>query len=137
MVVPAAERDEHLGERLHLAADAVLAWLVHGHQQWHRDGLAEPASVTEATDTYRGESDALGRFLAERCLLAPAFHVFSAELFAAWGKWCAEEGEAVGSNKAFTTALVNRGFGPPTPTNRGKRWQGIGVAADDEGGDGS
>lgn len=135
VVVPADERDEHLGDRLHLDADAVLAWLVAGYREWHEHGMVEPDAVTAATDAYRGESDSLGRFLGERCLTAAGFHIRSSELFAAWSKWCTDEGVDPGSNKAFT-ALTNRGFDPPQHSRRGAVWRGIGLASDTDDGDG-
>jgi putative DNA primase/helicase len=64
--------DIAVGDKLALELDAVLAWLVQDHAGWRAKGLAPPAKVTEATDTYKSESDALGRFLEQRCLLYPA-----------------------------------------------------------------
>lgn len=133
VVVPAAERDEHLGDRLKLHTDAVLAWLVAGYRDWHEHGLGEPKAVTAATAAYRSDSDPLRRFLGERCLRATGYRIRSAELFSAWCKWCADEGEETGTNKAMTTALTNRGFDPPQHTNRGAEWQGITLQGDGDG----
>lgn len=132
VVVPAEERDEELGDRLALEADAILSWLVAGYLSWRTRGLDEPAAVTRATADYRDESDALGRFLKERCLIGPHYTVRSSELYAAWTGWCAHEGEEAGTNKALTTALQNRGFDTPKHTNRGEVWQGLGLAAEEE-----
>ncbi len=131
VVVPADERDEHLGKRLGLDADAVLAWLVAGYRDWHEHGLDEPRAVVAATDAYRSESDALGRFLDERCLVMAACTVRSSDLFHAWCKWCADEGETPGTNKAFTTVLQDRGY-ETKPTRIGAVWQGIGLATEED-----
>jgi len=56
------------------------------------------------------ESDALGRFLAERSLLASSYRIRSSELYVAWATWCDQEGEQAGSNKAFTAAMLNKGY---------------------------
>jgi putative DNA primase/helicase len=133
VVVPEDERDEHLGDRLAVELAHVLAWLVAGYQDWHARGLDEPQQVTDATDAYRAESDALTRFLDQRCLTGPHFHVRSSELFTAWCKWCANEGEDAGTQTKFSTNLVNRGF-DKRPTNIGKVWKGLGLAASDEDG---
>jgi putative DNA primase/helicase len=132
VVIPSPEQDEQLGDRLALELAGVLAWLVAGYQEWHQHGLAPPEQVTETTRAYRAASDALARFIEQRCLTGPHFHVRSAELFAAWVKWCAAEGEDAGTQTAFSTALVNRGF-DKRPTSIGKVWGGLGLAADDEG----
>lgn len=131
VVVPEDERDEELPARLTLEADAVLAWLVRGHYDWRSHGLDQPEQVTQATASYRAESDALGRFLAERCLLAAGFHTRSSELYAEWQRWCAAEGEEAGTNKAFTTALQNKGYDTER-TKTGMVWRGIGLAAEED-----
>lgn len=131
VVIPGPERDEHLGERLAGELEAVLAWLVAGYRDYRRNGLGEPASVLEATAGYRADSDALKRFLDQRCLLGPHFRTRSSDLFGAWRSWCIGEGEDPGSNKAFTTSLQNRGY-DTVRTNSGAFWQGIGLAAEDE-----
>jgi putative DNA primase/helicase len=131
VVIPVDDRDLELGAKLQLEADAVLGWLVTGYQDWRSRGLADPDAVVKATDAYREESDALKRFLEDRCLTGPHFHIRSAELFAAWGRWCANEGEDPGTQTAFSTVLQNRGYDKRS-TNRGKVWDGIALAADDE-----
>jgi putative DNA primase/helicase len=129
--IPSDEQDGELADRLKLEADAVLAWLVDGYRNWREHGLVDPDPVVAATTAYRAESDTLGRFLTDRCLLMAAAHVRSSELFAAWQRWCVTEGVEPGTNKAFTEALQNRGYNTER-TRVGMVWRGIGLAADDE-----
>ena len=56
--------------------------------------------------------------------------VRSSDLFAAWSKWCADEGEEAGSQTAFSTELTNRGY-DKKPTRAGKFWTGLSLTADD------
>jgi putative DNA primase/helicase len=133
VVIPAAERDEDLGDRLALEAGAVLAWLAAGYRDWRGQGLADPEQVTAATDAYRAESDALARFLEQECLTGPHFHARSAELFAAWCAWCRAEGEEPGTQTAFSVALTNRGFDKRHGMH-GKVWAGLGIQGGDDGG---
>ncbi len=129
VVIPEEERDEHLPDRLNNELDAVLAWLVAGCASWQQQGLAEPEAVLEATAAYRVESDAIGRFLGERCLATPSAKVQSSYLFTAWSRWCVGEGLDPGTSKSFTTALQNRGF--DTTKSHGRMvWQGLGLVAD-------
>ncbi len=134
VVIPEDERDEELGDKLALELDAVLAFLVRGYRDWHINGLGDPEQVTAATGSYRSESDAIARFLDQQCITGPHFHVKSSELFAAWSKWCASEGEEPGTQTSFSTTLVNRGF-DKTKTSGVMRWTGIGLQ-DSEDGDG-
>jgi putative DNA primase/helicase len=127
VVIPPEQRDLELGDKLTMELGAVLASLVAGYRDWHEHGLADPEQVTDATDAYRAESDALGRFLGQRCMLHG--RIRSSDLFAAWSRWCAGEGEEPGTQTAFSTALVNRGFDKRT-TNIGVMWTGIGLERD-------
>jgi putative DNA primase/helicase len=125
--IPDDEQDDELGDRLRLEADAVLAWLAEGYSQWRVAGLGDPAQVIKATADWRDESHALGRFLDQRCLTGPHFHVRSAELFAAWCQWCQAEGEEAGTHTAFSAALLKAGFGKRRSSG-GYVWDGLGLA---------
>jgi putative DNA primase/helicase len=129
VVIPADERDLTLADKLALELAAVLDFLVTGYQEWRARGLDDPAEVMAATEAYRAESDALGRFIDQRCLTGPHFRVRSSELFAAWQKWCAGEGEDPGTQTAFSTILTNMGF-DKKHTEIGKFWTGLGLAGD-------
>jgi putative DNA primase/helicase len=139
VIIPGAERDENLGGKLAEEAGAILAWLVAGYLDWHKNGLSEPDKVTEATQAYRAESDSLGRFLEERCLRMPALHAGSSELFGAYEKWCAAEREDPGTPKAFASAMQVKGF-ESYKSHGVMRWRGVGLAAQNtaegEGGEG-
>jgi putative DNA primase/helicase len=139
VIIPGAERDENLGDKLSGEAGAILAWLVAGHLDWRKNGLAEPDKVTEATQAYRAESDPLGRFLEERCLKMPALHVGSTELFGIYEKWCAAEREDPGSPKSFGEAMRLKGF-ESYKSHGVIHWRGVGLAdvngAEGEGGEG-
>ena len=131
VVIPVDERDEELPDRLAVEADAILTWLVNGYFSWRQNGLDEPDAVTAATMAYKAESDALGRFLDQRCLVGPHFTVRSSDLFAAWSKWCVNEGEEPGTQTALATRLQNRGFDNSGRTSRGKVWRGLDIAAEE------
>jgi putative DNA primase/helicase len=128
VVIPVEERDEELPDRLALELAAILKWLVDGYLAWREHGLDDPEPVTTATDAYRAESDALARFLGQRCMDHGS--VGSSELFGAWQKWCAEEGEEPGTQTAFSLAVQNKGYDTYTSNGR-KRWRGLGLNADE------
>ena len=132
VVIAPDERDEHLGDQLALEVDHVLAWLVAGHQEWRQRGLAEPDAVRVATAEYRAESDVLGRFLEECCLVGPHRYVTSADLFATWRAWSTSEGNEPGTAKAFATALQNRGFDNHKDGSGRMRWTGLALLAEED-----
>ena len=134
VVIPEAERDPRLDERLTLAADAVLSWAVAGWQEYQTRGLDAPDSVRRATDSYQRDSDAIGRFIADCCVTTPAVKATTAALFDAWEKWRAADGCEVLSLKAFGQKLTDRGYPAPSQAVNGKKWrQGIAVQAPEEG----
>jgi putative DNA primase/helicase len=104
------DRDPDLGRKLHADADAILAYLVAGYGAWQYEGLAEPPEVIAATSAWKGESDPFGRFVAQRCIEGPRFHVAASALWAAWCDWCRAEGEEAGTRTAFGLELTRRGY---------------------------
>jgi putative DNA primase/helicase len=129
--VKVANPDTGLKERLALELPAVLAWVVAGHRDWHAHGLGEPAQVLEATAQYQAASDALGRFIDERCLLSGHATVKARQLFGAWSAWCHTNGEDPGTEVQFAGAMGDRGFSK-TKRNGTMTYLGLGLAADED-----
>jgi len=122
VVIPEAEQDHTLDARLQLEADAVLAWAVAGWHDYQQNGLNEPDTVNAATDTYHRNSDAVARFIEERCTTgSPALQSTAAQLHEAWDKWRVDDGAESLTLKAFSMALTNKGF-KSKPASNGKRW---------------
>ena len=129
VVIPAEERDLTLADKLALELDGVLGFLVTGYQDWRERGLDDPArSWRPPRRTGPSPTRSAGSSTAGACATAGSA---PPELFAAWSKWCAGEGEDPGTQTAFSTALVNLGFDKKT-TNSGKCWTGLGLAAGDD-----
>jgi putative DNA primase/helicase len=108
VVFTESEQDKDLDDRLRLEADAILTWAVHGYADYLEAGLAEPEAVLKATTSYKLTSDAIARFIDERCHLAG--RTAAKTLFEAFSSWCAAEGLEAGSQTAFGKALDERGF---------------------------
>lgn len=132
VVIPAEERDAELADRLRLELDAVLTWLVDGYRDWRDQGLREPAQVTDATALYRTDSDALGRFLEQRCVLHPTMTVGSTALFEEWKRWCTGENHDPGSATGFARDLQGRGLDNRKDRTGRMRWHGLGLSTTDE-----
>lgn len=132
-VVPEAERDAKLPDRLAEEAPAILAWIIAGAAAYAADGLTTPAAVTKATAAYAAEADTVGRFVEECC------HTGSNQLQAATGKlreayeaWCREQGDTPVSARRLTQELTER-FGVTTRRSNSQRfYQGIGLIAEDQ-----
>jgi P4 family phage/plasmid primase-like protien len=133
---PEGVADTHLLEKLLTELPGIAAWAVRGCLAWQRDGLAPPDAVRNATTTYRAESDALGLFIEERCVVANGCSALSSTLHTAYEQWAKDNGEKVESQRGLTQKLARRGIGN-THSRAGTLILGLGLASDrpDDGGD--
>jgi putative DNA primase/helicase len=135
IVIPDDEQDGELPERLEQAADEILTWAVRGWSEYQRIGLSEPDAVRARTDAYKATSDAIGRFIIERCHRSPAVMATTTQLWEAWQQWAKAEGIEPGGRGKFGEALDTRGH-PAAPPSMGKRWRhGICVLTSEDGTD--
>ncbi len=110
VTIPREQIDRHLGEKLRAEASGILNRMLDGLCDWFDHGLVAPESVIEATESYRSDSDPLGRFLAD-CVAAEAgARVQSSVMYALFKAWAASSGAREWSNKGMTDALKERGF---------------------------
>src|SRR5581483_1079301 len=65
VVIPEAERDGELPDRLRLASSEILAWTIEGWRDYQEQGLNPPEAVRVRTQAYQAASDAMARFLDE------------------------------------------------------------------------
>lgn len=129
VVIPPEDRDVHLGEKLEVEADAILTWAVNGWADYLKIGLAEPKAVLAATESYQADSDVIGRFLTECCILNPHMFVTSAALFDRWVKWCTDDGSEPVPKKPFGEALDKRGLAADKGTAGVRIRRGLGLLA--------
>jgi putative DNA primase/helicase len=124
--------DAGLPDRLALERGAILAWTIEGYRHYAERGLDEPPAVLAATSRYHLSADALARFVEDRCLTGPHFHVTVAELTAAWKAWCDENGETAGNPKALAEGLERRGYTRTRGAKGVRRYHGLALQADDQ-----
>src|SRR5690606_28588582 len=110
---------------------------IDGCLEWQRIGLAPPAAVQMATESYLAEEDAIGRFLDDRCELDDVEAVEEVqELYASWKDWCAAVGEYPSSIRQLSQKLEARGLDRTRhSSSRRKSFRGIRLTARAHGGD--
>lgn len=132
-VVPEDRRDPRFRERL-LADEGqgILAWLVRGAQAYLADGLQRPRTVSDASEDYRRESDAVGAFLAECCDEHPgARRQPAGELYDAFRRYVEQNGLGELASNQFAERLEARGF--ERTRSRGRSyWNGVQLSRSDE-----
>ena len=120
--------DRNLKDTLTGELDGILTWAVAGCLAYQRDGLAFPESVTAATAEYRHETDAIGRFIEDRCAVGEYVQGWVRDLYAELKNWCAETGEEPMTMTAFGRRLVELGF-RKKKKEKGVYYLGIGLKA--------
>ena len=73
----------------------ILGWMIRGAQLWYAAGLGMAKAVKDATDQYRGEEDAIARFIAEECETGIMFSVPKSTLYNAYKEWAESENDRV------------------------------------------
>jgi len=110
VTIPKDERDENLAEKLKTEWSEILGWMIDGCLKWQKEGLSPPDAVRTATDAYLESEDTITMWMQECCTLGPQFYAKTAALFESWRAWAEKAGERVGSQKAFSQTLIDRGF---------------------------
>jgi putative DNA primase/helicase len=126
VTIPPAKQDKALPEKLRKELPGILTWCVRGCLEWQAKGLQEPASVTAATEGYRDESDIMGDFIAECCVVANHEQAAGGRLYEAYSRWCDTNGHEPDNATVFGRKLTERGF-HPRKTMNGKVRDGIGL----------
>lgn len=129
VTIPEGERDGQLGERLELAADAILAWAVRGFQEYLEHGMDDPPAVKSATGEYLKASDAVARFIEEVCVLTPMASVRLKILFEQWQAWSEGDDTQRLGKLQFAREMTGHGYPPDSSNNR--VLHGIGLRAEE------
>ena len=94
--------------------------MIDGCLKWRKEGLSPPQAVRTATDEYLESEDALKTWMQECCHLGSDFYSATRELYQNWRDWAEKAGETVGSQKAFSQTLIDRGFEPKREPGTGR-----------------
>jgi putative DNA primase/helicase len=110
VVIPEAERDPALPERIATETPGILAWAVRGCLEWQARGLAPPAAVREATASYQRDEDTLGEYLAERTVADAAARTSAADLHRDYVAWAERAGVRPAGQRDLAEALAARSY---------------------------
>lgn len=110
--------DRHLEDKLRQEWPAILRWMIDGTRAWCTDGLPRPRIVAAATDEYFAAQDAFGRWVDERCVLAPHRSERPGVLLKSYNDWAESNGEVPANRPRF------RGWAEKQPGLRYKTTKG-------------
>lgn len=92
-------------------AEGILAWMVAGCLEWQAGGLQRPASVQADTDRFRAESDRVGRWIKDCCVLDDNGKLETAEAYSNYRAWCVAEGiRAIEEKNTFAKDITSRSY---------------------------
>lgn len=130
--IPSERRDPHLSERLRQELPGILLWALEGWQRYQAEGMKPPEAVQSATDAYREQSDPLGAFLDDRCVVHAHCTATAADLYRVFTGWASETGELSLSKRVLGERLAARGFESTRISGGIRAWRGLGLQVDDE-----
>ena len=134
IVIPVAERDKELTEKLREEWPGILHWMVQGCLAWQSEGLGIPDVVQNATSDYMAGQDVLGQWVADNTQ-AGVFCATSV-LHNDYSRWCEAMGERyILPQTKFAQALEDRGY-VRTRTKRDRGFAGIAPKSEDVSWDG-
>ena len=101
----------------------ILRWMVEGCLAWQKNKLGMPKAVKDACEKYKKDSDVLGDFIGQCCLIDPVMTAGVTELHEAF---VAFSGSKM-TRRAFGQAMRDRGHGEPVPKGKSRRMTFIGI----------
>lgn len=128
VTVPREEIDRDLPKKLKDEASGILNRLLEGLVDWRANGLIEPDQVRMATEAYRDQSDELGRFLSDTCIVGEdmpnrPIRVGAKLLHDTYLAWCEQAGGASWKIGGFKKAMIDKGF--VQKASDGMKWLGV------------
>lgn len=124
------ERDENFFEKyIEPELPGILAWAVQGCLMWQKEGIKTPEKVNAAVNDYKSETDVLQRFIDDCCVVEDGKIVSTTNFYAAFVKWCEEEGERELSSTKLGIRMKEKGF-EQKRTAYMRYWDGIGLLSE-------
>jgi len=103
------DRDNKLDAKLRAEWPQILHWLIEGCLEWQQCGLGLPERIADCTDQYLEMEDTLGAWISECC--ERSRDTDGVTLYRNYADWCEKQGDNAWTRRAWTNALLERGFG--------------------------
>jgi putative DNA primase/helicase len=109
--------------------NGILAWAVRGCLEFQKFGLSPPEPIAKALNVYRSESDVLGQWMEECCVLNGRVTV--GEAYTSWRSFNERSGMMGCSQPAFTRRMTQRRV-DTTKSNGQKFFLGLAIRKFDD-----
>ena len=84
---------------------AIFNWCYAGYKLFSKQGLDDPAAVTEATKEYQDESDRIGQFVDAWLEEGEAYEERTSAVYNIYGQWCEKYGYRKENSTNFKNAI--------------------------------
>ena len=132
-VIMPEEVDKELDEKLTKEYEGILAWAVEGFKKWQEEGLGSATKIVAATNEYQEESDVIGNYIEERCLVGAEYKVQASVILKDIQQWAKDGGLRYVNRNEFIDYMKRRGFVKEKLTSGERKgnifWLGVGVKA--------
>jgi putative DNA primase/helicase len=132
VTIPEENRIRGFVDQLKPEWPQILYWMIQGCAAWRDYGLAPPEKIRDATDQYLTNEDHLGAWLEECCERDGISD--GKTLYANFSTWCEDQGERPWSRRAWSNAMLDRGF-IPTRSRHSRGFLGVRLTKDGKIGD--
>jgi putative DNA primase/helicase len=110
-----SEQDPDLVNKLKSELSGILNWALRGALSWQQNKrLIVPDAMKKEVEAYHSESDIIGQWLTEKCVVDPNETTASSALYADYANWCKANGHHASSQTLLGRRLSERGFGKRT-----------------------
>lgn len=123
-VVPEADRDPALGQKLEAEAAGILNLLLEGLRDYLRNGLAVPEELKIETAAFVASSDMMASFLEDETEVAEGGTVGAKPLYDRYKFFCGASGIRNLSMPQFRRELLQKGYAT-SRTKAGQNWVGL------------
>ena len=111
VTIPKEKRDKGLRDKLKLEQSGILAWCLEGLSKYLEFGLEDlPSIMVVAKDEYKKDSDVLGVWIEDCCILHPDATSTSNQLMESYKGWCEANGHRPLAQKGLANRLQERGI---------------------------
>jgi len=126
VTIPAKEVNENLKDELAEELPGILNWAIEGCLAWQHDNLGTCKLVSDATADYRHDSDILGDFLEDKCVISQELMIVKKDMKELYAAWCSENGVEAVSQVTFKKRLLEKGIIDWKGTAGKRYWKGVG-----------
>jgi P4 family phage/plasmid primase-like protien len=133
VIIPEEKRVPDYALKFILELPGILNWCLEGVRRYHEAGhLIQPKRVQHATEEYKSESDVLGPFLNDWCVLGEKETCTRVGLFNEYERWCDCNNEKKFTQKTFAKMLKEHGIVEGPILHGIRHWQKIRIKTEQE-----